>query len=149
MQQYFYTPPVCLSLSITTYDNIPSGVGLCCEKDWFSDYRSLYLYGRVSGTSCIIIYYSYIVFYSARCGEVCSHMAAILFKIEACIRLKICSQSCTELPCVWNQAFSKNVCYTFSTETLLNVLLFRFRHLKLLMFTFSSPITKECQKKLR
>ena len=44
-----------------------------------------------------------------RCGEVCSHVAAVLFKIEACIRLKIASRSCTELPCVWNQAFSKKV----------------------------------------
>ena len=31
---------------------------------------------------------------------ICSHVTAILFKIEACVRLKIATQSCTELPCV-------------------------------------------------
>uniref|UniRef100_A0A1X7VKI9 SWIM-type domain-containing protein n=1 Tax=Amphimedon queenslandica TaxID=400682 RepID=A0A1X7VKI9_AMPQE len=39
----------------------------------------------------------------AGCGEVCSHVAGILFKVEACVRLEIAKKSCTELPCVWNQ----------------------------------------------
>uniref|UniRef100_A0A1X7VAJ5 SWIM-type domain-containing protein n=1 Tax=Amphimedon queenslandica TaxID=400682 RepID=A0A1X7VAJ5_AMPQE len=42
----------------------------------------------------------------AGCGEVCSHVAAILFKVEACIRLGIAAKTCTSLPCVWNQSFS-------------------------------------------
>jgi uncharacterized membrane protein len=41
-------------------------------------------------------------------GEVCSHVAAILFKVEACIRLEMNKRSCTSLPCVWNETFAKN-----------------------------------------
>uniref|UniRef100_A0A1X7SHI9 SWIM-type domain-containing protein n=1 Tax=Amphimedon queenslandica TaxID=400682 RepID=A0A1X7SHI9_AMPQE len=41
-------------------------------------------------------------------GGTCSHVAGILFKIEACARLGIVKMSCTSLPCVWNQSFSKN-----------------------------------------
>ena len=38
-----------------------------------------------------------------------SHVAGVLFKVEACIRLGIASKTCTSHPCVWNQAFSKKV----------------------------------------
>ena len=44
-----------------------------------------------------------------RRGETCSHIAAILFKVEAFIRLELGKESCTSLPCAWNQAFTKNV----------------------------------------
>ena len=44
-----------------------------------------------------------------RLGEVCLHVAAILFKAEACIRLGIASETCTSQPCLWNQAYSKKV----------------------------------------
>lgn len=49
-----------------------------------------------------------------RLGEMCSHVAALLFKVEACVRLGIASMTCTSLPCAWNQAFSKKV-YNFYT----------------------------------
>ena len=39
----------------------------------------------------------------------CSHVAALFFKVEACVRLGIASMTSTSLPCVWNQAFSKKV----------------------------------------
>ena len=42
-----------------------------------------------------------------RLGEMCSHVAALLFKVEACVRLGIATMTSTSLPCVWNQAFSK------------------------------------------
>ena len=45
----------------------------------------------------------------SRCGEVCSHVAALLFKVEACICLKIATLTCTDLLCVWNLSFSKKV----------------------------------------
>ena len=41
--------------------------------------------------------------------ERCAHVAALLFKVEACVRLGIASMTSTSLPCVWNQAFSKKV----------------------------------------
>ena len=44
-----------------------------------------------------------------RKGGTCSHVAGIMFKVETCARLGIAKQSCTSLPCVWNQSFSKNV----------------------------------------
>ncbi|XP_019854661.1 PREDICTED: uncharacterized protein LOC109583497 [Amphimedon queenslandica] len=45
----------------------------------------------------------------SRCGETCSHVAAALFKVEACNRLEIAKQTCTSQPCLYNQAFSKKV----------------------------------------
>ena len=36
----------------------------------------------------------------------CSHVAALLFKIEAAWRLGFDKLSYTSLPCQWNQAFS-------------------------------------------
>ena len=42
-------------------------------------------------------------------GETCSHIAALLFKVEACVRLGYTNVACTSRPCTWNQAFSKKV----------------------------------------
>ena len=39
----------------------------------------------------------------------CSHVAALLFKVEASVPLGIATMTSTSLPCVWNQAFSKKV----------------------------------------
>ncbi|KAL5473823.1 hypothetical protein EMCRGX_G028380 [Ephydatia muelleri] len=39
-------------------------------------------------------------------GEVCSHIGAVLFKVEACVRLRNESVTCMSLPCTWNQTFS-------------------------------------------
>ena len=56
--------------------------------------------------SVIVIIINTVIF---RCGEVCSHVAAILFKVEACIRLEITKETCTSLPCTWNQVYSTKV----------------------------------------
>ncbi|XP_071106878.1 uncharacterized protein [Haliotis cracherodii] len=42
-------------------------------------------------------------------GEVCSHVAGILFKVEACVRFEYNKVSCTSMPCSWNQTFTKKV----------------------------------------
>ena len=42
-------------------------------------------------------------------GEACSHMAAILFKVEAFTRLELGKLTCTSLPCLWNQTCTKKV----------------------------------------
>ncbi|KAL3880031.1 hypothetical protein ACJMK2_032303 [Sinanodonta woodiana] len=42
-------------------------------------------------------------------GEVCSHVAALLFKVEASTRLGFNQVSCTSVPCQWNQNFTKKV----------------------------------------
>jgi len=47
--------------------------------------------------------------YPIRRGEVCSHVAAILFKVEAACRLGYTKPSCTSEPCSWNSAFSTKV----------------------------------------
>jgi hypothetical protein len=44
-----------------------------------------------------------------RLGETCSHVAALLFKIETAIRLGYTRQTCTDIPCAWNQTFVKKV----------------------------------------
>ena len=44
-----------------------------------------------------------------RLGELCSHVAALLFKMVAAVRLGYTSRACTELPCYWNNDFVKKV----------------------------------------
>ena len=42
-------------------------------------------------------------------GESCSHIAALLFKIEAAVRLGYTSMACTLKPCKWNNDFVSSV----------------------------------------
>ncbi|KAG1680863.1 hypothetical protein GQR58_012119 [Nymphon striatum] len=42
-------------------------------------------------------------------GETCSHVAALLFKLEYTARQGIASASCTELPCKWNVTCTKDI----------------------------------------
>ena len=44
-----------------------------------------------------------------RLGEVCSHVAALLFKIEAACRLGFNNPSCTSQPCLWNKSYVDKV----------------------------------------
>ena len=44
-----------------------------------------------------------------RCGETCSHVGAMLFKLEAGVRLGYTSSACTDVACIWNECFVKNV----------------------------------------
>ena len=41
-------------------------------------------------------------------GETCSHVAAILYKVEAAVRHGLTSQICTDIPCRWNQTFKES-----------------------------------------
>lgn len=42
-------------------------------------------------------------------GEACSHVGAVLYKIEASIRLGLNKESCTSVECKWNQQGSKKI----------------------------------------
>lgn len=42
-------------------------------------------------------------------GETCSHVAAVLYKIEAAVRIGLTSTAPTDLPCQWNQTFTKSI----------------------------------------
>ena len=42
-------------------------------------------------------------------GETCSHVAALLYKIEAAIRVGLTGSTPTELPCEWNKTFVRNI----------------------------------------
>ena len=53
--------------------------------------------------------YNSFFFNSFRLGETCSHIAAMLFKLEAAVRLGYTSSSCTSEACQWNATFLKNV----------------------------------------
>lgn len=44
-----------------------------------------------------------------RLGESCSHVAAVMFKVEAAVRHGYTKLSCTEEPCKWNECFMKKV----------------------------------------
>ena len=54
------------------------------------------------------IYNSFFVA-SFRLEETCSHVAAMLFKLEATVRLGYTASSCTSEACQWNATFLKNV----------------------------------------
>ena len=51
----------------------------------------------------------FIVPLNFRLSEACSHIAALLFKIEAAVRLGYTKKTCTELPCQWNADFIDEV----------------------------------------
>ena len=42
-------------------------------------------------------------------GESCSHIGALLFKVEAAVRLGYTSVACTSQPCKWNSDFVKKI----------------------------------------
>lgn len=44
-----------------------------------------------------------------RLGEVCSHVAAILFKIEVAVKLGLIKTSSTSEACKWNKTFREKV----------------------------------------
>lgn len=46
---------------------------------------------------------------SFRLAESCSHIAAVLFKIEAAVRIGYTTKACTDEPCKWNQDFVKKI----------------------------------------
>jgi hypothetical protein len=60
--------------------------------------KSLWLYYN---DACVLIF--------IRLGESCSHVAAMLFKVEAAVRNGYTKQACTEQPCAWNKCFTKSV----------------------------------------
>ena len=62
-------------------------------------------------------------------GEVCSHVAAILFKIQAAVTLGITQRSSTSDACKWNNTFRENV----SVPTLKIKLLSRHKSLSYLL----------------
>ena len=49
-------------------------------------------------------------------GETCSHIAAVLFKIEAALRLGYTSVACTDEPCQWNACFVKKTTGNSNSE---------------------------------
>ena len=54
-------------------------------------------------------------------GESCSHVAALLFKVEAAVRLGYTTLACTDVPCQWNNHFAKKV----ECETLEEIKLYK------------------------
>ena len=53
-------------------------------------------------------YFSLISFHY-RLGETCSHVGATLYKIEAAVRIGMTTNAPTDLPCQWNQTFTKSI----------------------------------------
>ena len=66
--------------------------------------NSMHNYTTVHAAAFLFVYKPNFI-HNYRLGEVCSHVAAVLFKVEACIRLGVSSLTCISLPCVWNQTF--------------------------------------------
>lgn len=48
-------------------------------------------------------------FFFFRLGGSCSHVGAVLFKLEACVRLGYTRVACTSIACVWNGVSTKTV----------------------------------------
>jgi hypothetical protein len=51
----------------------------------------------------------YNTFLFFRLSESCSHIGAVLFKVEAAVKLGYTKTACTEEPCKWNEDFVKTV----------------------------------------
>ena len=110
------------------------------------------MYGRVSlarakmditcGSGFLCFYYG--------CGEDCSHVTAVLFKVKACICLKIATRICTDLPCVWNRASSKSVCFVFLHAVLFFIIDFvmQVQPSEAVDIHFFKPNKKDRQKRL-
>ena len=49
------------------------------------------------------------LFLDRRLGEVCSHVAAILFKIEVAVKLGLTKTSSTSEACKWNKTFREKI----------------------------------------
>jgi len=62
--------------------------------------------GKDTRTQLVIV--KIISFYYRR-GEVCSHVVAVLFKVETACRLGYNNPTCTSMPCKWNQSFATTV----------------------------------------
>lgn len=74
-----------------------------------------------------IIIVRFVIF---RLGEACSHIAALLFKINAASTLGLNTESKTSLKCIWNKFYRKQV---NRNQAHLNILFFREK----LRFSFS------------
>ena len=57
----------------------------------------------------IFMMFTFFFFFFFRTGETCSHVGALLYKMEAAVRLGYTSSACTDLPCKWNSCFVQNV----------------------------------------
>ena len=79
----------------------------CCQWWWNCCISSLYLYGWVSSLCKLPKRDMTSSFFSFRIGEACSHVAALLFKVEYAVQngyTAVTSQTCS-----WNQTFCKHV----------------------------------------
>ena len=102
---------------------ITSALGCCEEKRWVHKCCTLHMHDRVRND---IMHEHYChegtqYYWNAKVntcaqtcihlwlGEVCSHVAAWLFKVEACVRLGYTNPACASMSCEWNEAFSKKV----------------------------------------
>ena len=56
---------------------------------------------------CSLKYFYMISFYSL--GETCSHVGALLFKVEALVRLEQTRETPTDVACQWNKISTKTV----------------------------------------
>ena len=51
---------------------------------------------------CLYIYVYILVIFIIRLGSACSHVAAVLFKLQACVQLGMNKKACTSKLCQWN-----------------------------------------------
>ena len=82
---------------------------ICCDKykNIISQQtNNLFWYSKLN---CFLYMCLFIMLFCFRLGESCSHVAALLFKVEAAVRLGYTRRACTELPCYWNNDFVKKV----------------------------------------
>ena len=51
---------------------------------------------------CLYIYVYILVIFIVMPGSACSHIAAVLFKLQACVQLGMNKKACTSKLCQWN-----------------------------------------------
>jgi len=98
-----------LKAKVNHSQNSPDNALDSCQARRGSYNSPLYMYGRVRLINIMILLFStkFIFNYISRLGERCSHVATVLFKIEAAVRNGY--TSATSNSCQWNQVYSTKV----------------------------------------
>ena len=68
-----------------------------------SSNNSVYINSLSDTQHCVLLYLCiYFVILIIRVGSACSHVAAVLFKLQACVQLGMNEKACTSKLCQWN-----------------------------------------------
>ena len=114
------------SAMMPDHEWLSQGMGCSAQEISFSILCTLHLHGWVCSLLCTYMWQPLAMATCHSCtfghnmslllyslGEVCSHVAAVLFTIEAAVKLGLTKASSTNEACQWNSTFRESVGTTF------------------------------------